>query len=65
MGQEIRQKAALTQQSELAHDDAAWRAHGRYRDPFDRMLAAQAEIELAALVSSDEAMVEFGIPLLW
>ncbi|WP_297917502.1 type II toxin-antitoxin system VapC family toxin [Metallibacterium sp.] len=36
-----------------------------HRDPFDRMLAAQAEIELAALVSSDESMVEFGIPLLW
>ena len=36
-----------------------------HRDPFDRMLAAQAEIERLTLVSADKAMAAFGVALLW
>ena len=36
-----------------------------HRDPFDRMLAAQAEIENAKLVSLDPAFAAFGVDLLW
>jgi PIN domain nuclease of toxin-antitoxin system len=35
-----------------------------HRDPFDRMLVAQAEIEGLTLVTSDAAMKAYGIPLL-
>jgi PIN domain nuclease of toxin-antitoxin system len=36
-----------------------------HRDPFDRMLAAQAELERAVLVSRDEAFAGFGVRVLW
>lgn len=36
-----------------------------HRDPFDRMLAAQAEIEEVPLVTCDPAFAEFGIETLW
>jgi PIN domain nuclease of toxin-antitoxin system len=34
-------------------------------DPFDRMLAAQAIIEEARLVTTDRAMAAFGADVLW
>ena len=37
-------------------------AHG---DPFDRMLAAQAQIEGLTLVSRDRALRQFDVPLVW
>jgi PIN domain nuclease of toxin-antitoxin system len=37
----------------------------KHRDPFDRMLAAQAIIEGAHLVTADPAMNAFGAQLLW
>ena len=36
-----------------------------HRDPFDRLLIAQAAIEGATLVSADEAMRAYDVPLLW
>lgn len=39
----------------------AWR-HG---DPFDRILAAQSQIEGLPLVSADRVFAEFGITVMW
>lgn len=36
-----------------------------HRDPFDRMLIAQASIEGAVLVSRDEALRAYGVTLVW
>ncbi len=36
-----------------------------HRDPFDRMLAAQAEIEGVPLLSRDPALHAFGVEVLW
>jgi PIN domain nuclease of toxin-antitoxin system len=36
-----------------------------HRDPFDRLLVAQAEIEELTLVSKDRALRQFGVELLW
>ena len=36
-----------------------------HRDPFDRMLAAQSDIEKAPLVSCDPAFAGFGTKLVW
>ena len=36
-----------------------------HRDPFDRMLVAQAAIEGAALVSPDGALRPYGVALIW
>ena len=36
-----------------------------HRDPFDRMLAAQSEIEKASLVTCDPAFAGFGTTVFW
>ena len=36
-----------------------------HRDPFDRLLVAQAQVEQMALVSSDPAFDAYGIMRLW
>lgn len=36
-----------------------------HRDPFDRVLVAQAAHERAALVSGDDALRPYGVPLVW
>ncbi len=36
-----------------------------HRDPFDRMLAAQAELEGATLVSCDPVIAQMGVRVLW
>ena len=37
----------------------------RHRDPFDRMLIAQAQVDGLTLVSRDPAMRECGVETLW
>lgn len=37
----------------------------RHRDPFDRMLAAQATAEVLTIVSSDDVFDSFGVRRLW
>jgi PIN domain nuclease of toxin-antitoxin system len=49
----------------LAHARAVERLPWHHRDPFDRMLIAQASVEQATLVSADEALPAYGVPLLW
>jgi PIN domain nuclease of toxin-antitoxin system len=36
-----------------------------HRDPFDRLLVAQAKVEKLALLTHDSSMSAYGIPLLW
>lgn len=36
-----------------------------FHDPFDRMLAAQAELERATLVSRDAALAAFAVGMMW
>lgn len=36
-----------------------------HRDPFDRMLVSQAQIEQMTLVTADEILAQYGIDLLW
>jgi PIN domain nuclease of toxin-antitoxin system len=36
-----------------------------HRDPFDRMLIAQAQVERATLVSGDEAFAAYDVPVVW
>jgi PIN domain nuclease of toxin-antitoxin system len=37
----------------------------RHRDPFDRLLVAQAELEDHALVSADPRLAEYGVEVVW
>lgn len=47
------------------HAQLAGLMDGMHKDPFDRMLVAQAVIEGATLVSRDAALDTFGITRLW
>ena len=49
----------------LEHAHLAGSLAARHRDPFDRMLAAQSQIENAPLVTADPAFLAFGTRVLW
>ncbi|OGQ91662.1 MAG: twitching motility protein PilT [Deltaproteobacteria bacterium RIFOXYA12_FULL_58_15] len=49
----------------VAHAQRAGALPGPHRDPFDRMLAAQAQAESVAIVSNDPAFDGFGVPRIW
>ncbi len=49
----------------LDHAAAVEELPWHHRDPFDRLLVAQALIEGAALVSQDEALRPYGVRLVW
>jgi PIN domain nuclease of toxin-antitoxin system len=49
----------------LAHARHAARLGGEHGDPFDRLLAAQADLENLILVTCDPAFVSFGTRTLW
>jgi PIN domain nuclease of toxin-antitoxin system len=47
------------------HAAAVERLPWHHRDPFDRILVAQATVEGAAIVSRDERLRPYGIQLVW
>ena len=49
----------------IEHADEVERLPWHHRDPFDRMLVAQARIEGAALVTRDPALRAYGVSLIW
>jgi PIN domain nuclease of toxin-antitoxin system len=48
-----------------AHAAAVEQLPWHHRDPFDRMLLAQATVENATLVSRDDQLARYGVPVLW
>ncbi len=63
---------ALVQADGFGHLPITWqhalKAGGHaaeHRDPFDRMLAAQADLEGLTLVTRDEAFAQFGTRTAW
>ncbi len=48
-----------------AHADRAASWDAGHRDPFDRILAAQSEIENIPLITCDPAFLEFSTETLW
>lgn len=49
----------------LEHAHLAGSLRGDHRDPFDRMLAAQSQIEDVPLVTADPVFKTFGTRTLW
>ena len=47
------------------HAEAVEGLPAHHRDPFDRMLVAQALLEGAAIVSRDDALRRYGATLVW
>jgi len=49
----------------MAHAQRAGALPGAHRDPFDRMLIAQAQAENLPLVSNDEIFDRYGVVRIW
>jgi PIN domain nuclease of toxin-antitoxin system len=49
----------------LEHARVAGGLPAHHRDPFDRMLVAQAQIEQAAIVSADPALRAYDVRVEW
>ena len=49
----------------MLHAQRAGRLPGEHRDPFDRMLIAQAQLEDLTLVSNDSVFDAYGVSRLW
>ncbi|HKO07516.1 MAG TPA: type II toxin-antitoxin system VapC family toxin, partial [Alphaproteobacteria bacterium] len=49
----------------MAHAAAAGALPLHHRDPFDRMLIAQAQIEGMVIVSRDRRLAPYDVPILW
>ena len=49
----------------VEHGRVAGRLEGQHRDPFDRMLAAQAIVEDLHVVTADPALHDLGAKVIW
>jgi PIN domain nuclease of toxin-antitoxin system len=49
----------------FAHAELAGGLAGDHRDPFDRMLIAQAKLEAMPIVSNDQAFKPYGVTMIW
>jgi len=49
----------------LQHARVAGFLPGRHGDPFDRILAAQSQIEAMPLITADPAFKAFGMKVIW
>jgi PIN domain nuclease of toxin-antitoxin system len=55
------QPLAVTVDHAAAVEGLPW----HHRDPFDRLLVAQTIVEGATLVSRDEPLRHYGVPVIW
>ena len=49
----------------VLHAQRAGRLPGTHRDPFDRMLAAQAQIEDIPVISNDRVFDDYSVTRIW
>jgi PIN domain nuclease of toxin-antitoxin system len=61
----IQSQGFLTLSVTVVHGQRAGALPGHHRDPFDRMLIAQAILEDCALVSNDVVFDRYGVVRLW
>jgi len=47
------------------HAEAIGELPWHHRDPFDRMLVAQAQVEGLSIVSADPALAQYGVEVVW
>jgi PIN domain nuclease of toxin-antitoxin system len=47
------------------HAEAIGELPWHHRDPFDRMLVAQAQVEGLSIVSADRALAQYGVEVIW
>ncbi|HEU4617929.1 MAG TPA: type II toxin-antitoxin system VapC family toxin [Gammaproteobacteria bacterium] len=50
---------------EIEHLDRYRKLPLHHRDPFDRLLVAQADVEGLRIVSNDEGLARYGVDIVW
>jgi PIN domain nuclease of toxin-antitoxin system len=65
LGATLVSAGALPLPVSIDHAAAVEHLPWHHRDPFDRLLVAQADIERAVLVSGDDALRPYGVPIVW
>ena len=62
---EIRGQGFTTLPIDMTHAQVAGALPGEHRDPFDRMLVAQAREEHLAVVSNETLFDDYGVKRIW
>jgi len=65
VSEQIRENEFEMLRSEVEHFETYTKLPPHHRDPFDRMMIAQAQVENLSVVSKDEAFADYNIDLLW
>ncbi len=65
LGTYLRKQRFDTLPISMDHAVAAGRLPGPHRDPFDRMLMAQAQLDRLRVVTADPVFTEYGLSVLW
>lgn len=61
----VAQQSFIALDISMDHAERAGALAGAHRDPFDRMLIAQAQAENMTLVSNETAFDSFGVTRMW
>ncbi len=62
---ELREIGAIRLEIQPAHCRRLQQLPWRHRDPFDRMLIAQAQVEDFAIVTADRRFKKYGVTVIW
>lgn len=65
VSEQVRDNEFAMLRSEVEHFETYTKLPLHHRDPFDRMMIAQAQVEDLSVVSKDEAFTDYNIDLLW
>ena len=65
MSSRIRANHFATIGISLRHAARTFHLQLLHRDPFDRILVAQAQIENIPLITADQAIAQYGVPIIW
>lgn len=61
----LRDQALVTLHIQHAHTLQLVRLPDHHRDPFDRMLVAQAQVEQLPLVTADARLHDYDVEIIW
>jgi PIN domain nuclease of toxin-antitoxin system len=65
MSEGIRKAKAAELPIRIAHTVRVASLPMHHRDPFDRLLLAQAQVESLTIVTSDQQRAAYGLPMVW
>lgn len=65
MADQISENGFRTLAIELSHALRVYGLEDHHRDPFDRMLVAQGQVEGLPIISRDDVLAAYGAELIW